>query len=96
MSLESMQGKAKKVMVKLETAATGQFIMVNTEIEDEHRKGSTEHYSHRRSVDSNHDGEILPLTHLPSNGSLHEQLPAYLLADIGTGVVLKSRSPFKV
>lgn len=86
MSLESIQGKVKKVTVKLETAVTGQrgFIKVNTEVEDERRKGSMEHYSHQRSADAHRDGEILPLTQLPSKSSLHEQLPTCLLADIGS------------
>lgn len=92
MSLEGMQAKAKKVVVKLETAATGQrgFIMINKEEAEEHCQGSTKHHSQRRSTYSHHDGEI-PLTQLPSNSSLLEQPPTYFRAGLGTGHALSTR-----
>lgn len=93
MTLKSMHAKAKKVVVKLETAGTGQhgFIVVNEE-EDEHLMDHNEHRGQRRSTDSRCDGRSLPLTRLPSNDSLEEQPPAYLHVDLGMGLTPSIRS----
>lgn len=84
MSLESMHSKAKKVIVKLETAATGQrgFIVVNQD--EEHRLvGADKPQSQRVSTGLDRDAEILPLTQLPSNSGPQEQVPTYMRVDLG-------------
>lgn len=92
MSLESMHAKAKKLVVKLETAAPGQrgFFIVN-EDEEEHDVESTKHDSRRYSV-SHRDGEVLPLTQLPSYSSHRDQASTYLQVDLGTGLTPSIRS----
>lgn len=92
MSLESMHAKAKKLVVKLETASPGQrgFFIVN-EDEEEHDVESTKHDSWRDSV-SHRDGEVLPLTQLPSYGSHRDQASTYLQVDLGTGLTPSIRS----
>lgn len=87
MNLKSMQAKAKKVVVKLETAPTGQggFVVVK-DVEDE------KHHSQRRSCKSLRDGETLPRIHLPNNDSLHEQPSTYLNVDLGVGSTPSIRS----
>lgn len=93
MNLRSMQAKAKKVVVKLETAPTGQggFVMVNDE-EDEHCVDFNKHHSQRRSSKSPRDGETLPRIHPLDNGSLHEQPSTYLHVDLGVGLTPAIRS----
>lgn len=93
MNLKSMQAKAKKVVVKLETAPTGQggFVVVKDE-EDEQRVDFNKHHSQRRSSKSPHDGETLPRVHPPDNGSLHEQPSTYLDVDLGVGFTPSIRS----
>lgn len=83
MSLESMHAKAKKIVVKLETAAAGQrgFFIVN-EKDDDHCENSTKHDG-RRSLNAPCDGKALPLTQLPSNNSHRGKSPAYLQVDLG-------------
>lgn len=83
-SLESMHAKAKKIVVKLETAATGQrgFIVVNHE-EGKRPVGVDKHQSQRVSTDPDRDQEILPLTQLSNNSGPQEQVPTYMQADLG-------------
>lgn len=84
MSLESMQAKAKKVVVKLETAATGQRGFIEVEQEDDERPvGVDKHQSRRVSTDPDRDPDILPLTQLPSNSGPQEQVPTYMRVDLG-------------
>lgn len=84
MSLESMHAKAKKVVVKLETAAAGQrgFIVVKQE-DDERPVRVDKHRSQRVSTDTDRDPERLPLTQLRSNSGPQEQVPTYPQVDLG-------------
>jgi hypothetical protein len=90
MTLESMHARAKKVVVKLETTATGRrgFITVSRQEEDDHRNQLD---GQRRSAKSHRDGETLPLTQLSAHGSLHGQDPAYLQVDLGIGLTTSIR-----
>lgn len=93
MKLKSMQAKAKKVVVKLETAPTGKggFVVVKDE-EDEKRVDFNKHHSQRRPSKSPRDGETLPRLQPPNNGSLHEQPSTYLHVDLGAGFTPSVRS----
>ncbi|KAH8777874.1 hypothetical protein F5883DRAFT_696829, partial [Diaporthe sp. PMI_573] len=93
MTLESMHARAKKVVVKLETTATGRrgFTMVN-QGEDDHLADSN-HVDGRRSWTETHrDGEALPLTQLPSNSRAQAQARTYLQVDLGIGLAPSIRS----
>lgn len=87
MNLKSMQAKAKKVVVKLETAPTGQggFVVVNDK-EDKQRVDFNKHHSQRCSSTSP------PRIHSPNNGSLHGQPSTYLHVDLGVGFTPSIRS----
>lgn len=86
MTLESMHAKAKKVVVKLETAAPGHrgFFIVNEE-ENNHLAGSNKQEGQRCSTDSHRSAETLPLHQPPRNIRLHEQsrTPSHVDLDIG-------------
>lgn len=86
MTLESINARAKKVVVKLNTAGTGRpgFIIVNEE-EDAHLEASKLD-GQQRPADSHSDGETLPLTRLSRNSSHRGQAPTYLQVDLGMGL----------
>lgn len=95
MTLEDMHAKAKKVVVKLETAVPGQrgFVVVKEE-ENGHRIDFSRQGSQRCSSDSHHEEQRLPLHRLPSNDSLElrEEPPTFSQVDLGIGLSLSISS----
>ena len=92
MTLKSMHARAKKIVVKLDTTATGQrgFVMVNKE-EDHNSSVPNNNDGQRRSADFHRDGETLPLAQLSAHSSLRGQDPAYLQVDLGIGLAASIR-----
>ncbi|KAI7782614.1 hypothetical protein LA080_013102 [Diaporthe eres] len=86
MNLKSMQAKAKNVVVKLETAPTGQggFVVVKDE-KDEQLVDFNKHHRQLRSSKLPRDGETLPRLQPLNNGNLHDQPSTYLHVDLGAG-----------
>lgn len=86
MTLENMEARAKKLVVKLDMT-TGQrgFFKVSEE-EDDHLNLFNKLDSHQRPADSHHDGETLPLNQLKSNNSVRGHTPAFLHVDLGIGL----------
>lgn len=87
MTLERMHAKARKVVVKLETAAPGQrgFVVVNEE-ESKNQMGSNKQKNQQGPNDSLRDGETLPLHRLSRKMRLHEQTPTSSHVDLGIGL----------
>lgn len=86
MTLERTHAKARKVMVKLETAAPGQrgFVVGNEE-ENDDQVGSNK--QNRSSIDSLPDEEALPLHRLSSHIRLHDHSPTLSHVGLGIGLI---------
>lgn len=83
MTLEGMHAKARKVVVKLETAAPGQrgFVVVNEEKDDQ--MCSNKQKNQQCPTDLLRNGETLPLHRVSSIIRPHEQSPTLSHGDLG-------------